>query len=275
MRKGKILTDSPKNLPGTFTARKKDGSVYYRSSFTYKNKHISLGSFKNCEMAHEAYLEAGRIISDNDIAIINYSPKNALSFEKWVVLCNFRDNNIYFSTPIYMRKHYFSYYLDPHTELKFSIDDLFYYASHKIMRRNGHYFVADYGMQVTILGRYGIKNYGILGKDYNLINGDIYDFRYENIEILNSYHGVRQVTHRGKSMYQARIHIKGYYIIGYYKTTLEAAIAYNKAIDILSSKGCRKQFKQNYMEGISASIYANIYHNLKISSKILQYNVSS
>jgi len=275
MRKGKILTDSPKNLPGTFTARKKDGSIYYRSSFTYKNKHISLGSFENCEMAHEAYLEAGRIIADNDISIINYSSKSALSFEKWVVLCNFRDNNIYFPTPIYIRKHYFSYYLDPHTELKFSIDDLFYYASHKIMRRNGHYFVADYGMQVTILGRYGIKNYGVLGKDYNLINGDIYDFRYENIEILNSYHGVRQVTHRGRSMYQARIHIKGYYIIGYYKTTLEAAIAYNKAIDILSSKGCRKQFKQNYMEGISASIYANIYHDLKISSKILQYNVSS
>ena len=274
MRKGKILTDSLKNLPGTFIARKKDGSIYYRSSFTYKNKHISLGSYENCKMAHEAYLEAGRIVSDNDITIINYSSGSALPFEKWVVLCNFRDNNIYFATPIYMRKHYFSYYLDPQTELKFSIDDLFYYASHKIMRRNGHYFVADYGMQITILGRYGIKSYGVLGTDYNLINGDIYDFRYENIEILNSYHGVRLVTHRGKSMYQARIHINGYYIIGYYKTALEASIAYNKAIDILSAKGCQKQFKQNYMEGISASMYADIYHDLKISAKIMQYNTS-
>ena len=36
------------------------------------------------------------------------------------------------------------------------------------MRRNEHYFVADYGMQVTILNRYGIRNYGVLGKDYNL-----------------------------------------------------------------------------------------------------------
>jgi len=268
------VTDSTTNLPGTFTARKKDGSIYYRSSFTYKNKHISLGSFDNMESAHNAYLEAGKIISNHEIHIDSYSKHSPLSFEKWVILCNFRDNNIYFSTPIYMRKHFFSYYLDPHTELKFSIDDLFYYASHKIMRRGGHYFVADYGMQVTILSRYGIKSYGVPGVDYNLINGDIYDFRYENIEILNSYHGVRQVTHYGKSMYQARIHINGYYIIGYYKSALEAAIAYNKAIDILLSKGCTKQFKQNYMEGVSASMYADIYHTLKLSSKISNYTVS-
>ena len=265
------MIHSHKNLPGTFTAQKKDGTIYYRSSFTYKNKHISLGSYSKQEEAHAAYLEAGKIVANFDISIMNYSKHSPLSFEKWVVLCNFRDNNIYFSTPIYVRKQYFSYYLDPHTELKFSIDDLFYYSSHKIMRRNGHYFVADYGMQVTILGRYGIKNYGVLGKDYNLINGDIHDFRYENIEILNAYHGVRYVTHRGKPMYQARIHIKGYYIIGYYDTALEAAIAYNKAIDILASNGCKKQFKQNYTEGISASTYADIYRSLKISTKILNY----
>lgn len=266
------MSDLSKNLPGTFAATKKDGTVYYRSSFTYKNKHISLGSFDTQVQAHEAYLEALRITSGKDLSIINYSSKSPLSFEKWVILCNYRDNNIYFSTPIYVRKHFFSYYLDPRTELKFSIDDLFYYSSHKIMKRNGHYFVADYGMQVTILSRYGIKSYGVLGKDYNLINGDIHDFRLENIEILNSYHGVSHVTHRGKLMYQARIHIKGYFIIGYYNTALEAAIAYNKAIDILATKGCQKQFKQNYTEGITASKYAEIYHNLKISAKIMNYS---
>jgi len=265
------VTNSGKNLPGTFIAQKKDGTVYYRSSFTYKNKHISLGSFDTQDTAHAAYLEAVRITTASDISIINYSKHSPLTFEKWVILCNFRDNNIYFSTPIYVRKQYFSYYLDTHTEFKFSIDDLFYYSSHKIMRRNGHYFVADYGMQVTILSRYGIKSYGVLGKDYNLINGDIHDFRYENIEILNAYHGVSHVTHRGKPMYQARIHIKGYYVIGYYPTALEAAIAYNKAIDILASKGCNKQFKQNYTEEISASKYADIYRGLKISAKILNY----
>lgn len=266
------MTNNIKKLPGTFTAKKKDGTIYYRSSFTYKNKHISLGSFDIQEDAHAAYLEAGKIVSDSSISIMNYTECSPLAFEKWVVLCNFRDNNIYFSTPIYIRKQYFSYYLDMHTELKFSIDDLFYYSSHKIMRRNGHYFVSDYGMQVTILSRYGIKSYGVPGKDYNLINGDIYDFRYENIEILNTYHGVRHVTHRGRPMYQARIHLKGYYIIGYYHSALHAAIAYNKAIDILASKGCKKQFRPNYTEEISASMYADIYRSLKISTRLLNYS---
>ena len=65
------MTNSSKNLPGTFTAQKKDGSIYYRSSFTYKNKHISLGSYGTQEEAHSAYLEAGKIVNDNSISIIN------------------------------------------------------------------------------------------------------------------------------------------------------------------------------------------------------------
>lgn len=259
------------NTAGAFRAQKKDGTVYYRSSFTYKNKHISLGSYNTMSEAHAAYLEAGRIINTPSLALMDYTKSCPLSFEKWVILFNFRDNNLYFSTPIYVRKRYFSYYLDEHTELKFSIDDLFYYASHKIMRRNGHFFVADYGMQVTILNRYGIKSYGICGKDYNLINGDPHDFRYENIEILNTYHGVRHVSHRGKPKYQARIHLRGYYIIGYYDTALEAAIAYNKAIDILHTNGLIKQFKQNYMDGVSPSVYADIYRRISISPKISAY----
>ena len=266
------MTKNNTQTPGAFPAKKKDGSIYYRSSFTYKNKHISLGSFQTAKEAHNAYLEAHRIVANPEFSVMDYAKNSPLSFEKCVILCNFRDNNLYFSTPIYVRKHYFSYYLDDHTELKFSIDDLFYYASHKIMRRGDHYFVADYGMQVTILTRYGIKSYGVLGKDYNLINGDIHDFRIENIEILNTYHGIRQTTYRGKEKYQARIHIHGYYIIGYYDTDLEAAIAYNKAIDILQTNGCKKQFKQNYMEGVSPSTYADIYRKIEISKKIWNYS---
>lgn len=265
------MTDNIKPLAGAFQAQKKDGTIYYRSSFTYRNKHISLGSYDTALEAHEAYLEAGNLVNSPQLSLTDYHKDNLLSFEKWIILCNFRDNNLYFSTPIYVRKHYFSYYLDEYTELKFSIDDLFYYASHKIMRRGDHYFVADYGMQVTILSRYGIKSYGVLGKDYNLINGDVHDFRIENIEILNTYHGVREVTHRGKRGYQSRIHLKGYYIVGYYDTDVQAAIAYNKAIDILKKNGCKKQFKQNYMEGLSPSVYADIYYKTEISKKIVEY----
>ena len=32
---------------GVYTATKKDGTLYYRSSITFQNKHISLGSFSS------------------------------------------------------------------------------------------------------------------------------------------------------------------------------------------------------------------------------------
>ena len=256
---------------GVFCAQKKDGTPYYRSSFTFHNKHISLGSFSSPLAAHKAYLEAVNITSDNHISIFNYSTSHFLSFEKWVVLINFRDNNLYFPTPIYIRKKYFSYYLSLHQELKFSIDDLFYYSSHKIMQRGGHLFVSDYGMQITILGRYGIKNYGILGKDYVLINNDPLDFRYENIHIVNTYNGVRLIKHKKKPSFQARIHLNGDFIIGYYEDSIHAAIAYNKAIDVVLKNGIKKQFKQNYTEGISPSVYAEIYSEIKIPEKIRNY----
>lgn len=44
-------------LSGAFSAKTKDGTIYYRSSLTYKRKHISLGSFPTEEEAHLAYKE--------------------------------------------------------------------------------------------------------------------------------------------------------------------------------------------------------------------------
>ena len=102
--------------------------------------------------------------------------------------------------------------------LKFDIDDLFYYASHKIMKRGGHYFVADFGMQVNILNRYGIKNYAVCGRDYSFKNGDSTDFRRENLIIHNKYHGVLIVPGKTGPLYRARIHVKGNFIIGTYRT---------------------------------------------------------
>lgn len=265
------MTEIMAQKTGVYQAQKKNGTIYYRSSFTWQNKHISLGSHKTADIAHNAYLAAHRLMQDASLFIYDYPANCALTFEKWVILINLRDNHIYFSTPIYVRKKYFSYYLDQNTELKFSIDDLFYYSSHKIMRRQGHFFVADYGMQVTILGRYGIKNYGVEGRDYHLLNQDPFDFRYENIEVINQYHGVMFTSHYGKLCYQSKIHIHGNYIIGYYDDAITAAIAYNKAIDVLLANGIKKQFRQNYTEGVSPSVYADIYSNIIIPNKIMNY----
>ena len=103
---------------GVYKAVRKDGTLYYRASFTYKNKHISLGSFDDEESAHRAYLEAGYIVArePGDIvhqnqreagsmgdcarsftdgtgmapAIEDYDKNSVLSFDKWVVLIRAR-----------------------------------------------------------------------------------------------------------------------------------------------------------------------------------------
>ena len=259
------------SLPGSFQAKKKDGTIYYRSSITYKNKHISLGSFPTDEQAHGAYVQAGTLISDVSMTIDSYPQNSTLSFEKWVILINFRDNNIYFSTPIYVRPKFFYYYLTRKIRLTFDIDDLFFYASHKISRRGGHLFVADYGMQLTINARYGIKNYAVLDKDYRFINGDLYDYRYDNIEIMNTYHGVSLSDLKETKRYCAKLHLHGNYTVGYYETALEAAIAYNKAIDIVRRNGCSKNFSFNEIDEVSPMVYADIYSKLKVSEKIMGY----
>ena len=261
-----------KHLEGVYPTTKKDGEPYYRSSLTYRRKHISLGSYVTPGEAHSAYLEARSLIDDADSrGIQDYTPDSPLPHEKWVCLINFRDNGIYLGTPIYLRPRFFYYYLSSEHILKFDMDDLFYYSSHKIMCRGRHYFVADYGMQVNIMTRCGIKNYAVRDVDFRFVNGDDTDFRRENIEILNQYHGIRQIIKKGQCCYTARIHINGNYKIGEYPTSTEAAIAYNKAIDILKRNGVHKNFTPNYIEDLSPSQYADIYSGLRISSRIINY----
>ncbi|MBO5208669.1 MAG: hypothetical protein J6B68_04905 [Lachnospiraceae bacterium] len=258
-------------LPGVYTAKKKNGTIYFRASLTYRAKHISLGSYEDEASAHAAYLLAGQILQNPSMDISQFPSDSVLSFEKFVSLINFRDNGIYISNPIYIRPKFFYYYFSPSHFFIFDRDDLFYYSSHKISRRGGHYFVADYGMQVNIMSRYGIKNYAVLDKDYRFINGNKHDFRYENIEILNAYHGVSSFFQDGKLYYKAKIHLKGNYTIGVYESETEAAIAYNKAIDYLKKAGVTKAYTPNYMEGMSPLAYADLYSSIKISSKIEHY----
>lgn len=260
-----------KKLPGVFPAQKKNGTVYYRSSITYKQKHISLGGYDTPAKAFGAYLEASSLLKDTSLSLNDHSIHRVLPFSKWVTLINFRDNGIYIATPIYLHPKYFEYMLSPDQILKFDIDDLFYYSKRTIMQRGRHFFVADYGMQVNIANRYGIKNYAVQGRDYRFVNGDSYDFRYENIEIFNIYHGVTSKKSRKGTKYVAKIHINGNYTIGAYDSDTEAAIAYNKAIDILKKAGVTKNFTPNYIEGLSPSAYADIYTKLSVSPKILNY----
>lgn len=258
--------------PGVYLAMKKDGSTYYRSSITYKNKHISLGSFDNENLASQAYQEALSLLSScHKIEDIPHM-FSVLPFEKAVTIINYRDNGLYIGNPVYLRKNYFSYYLSETEELKFDIDDLFYYSSHKILRRQGHLYVNDYGMQVTLLSRYGIRSHSVCDRDYYFANGDNTDMRYSNIVLVNRYFGVFQyITKNQKTRYRVKIHINGNYTIGTYSSEIKAAIAYNKAVDLAKAFGINKNFPTNYIEELPAKDYADIYVKIKISSKYTNY----
>lgn len=259
-------------LTGVYQASKKDGSIYYRSNITYRNKHISLGSFPAETDAHQAYLEADQLLQDTKITIDNVIfSQYHLNHEKIVTLLNFRDNHIYIKNPIYLFRTYFNYYLTPSEIYKFDSDDLFYFSEHKLLKRGGRLYVNDYGMQVTVLSRYGIRNFAVAGKDYKFANQDPYDLRYENIININPFHGVSRCNKNGLITYRTYIHIKGDYQVGVYPTLREAAIAYNKAVDLAHQYGITKNFPTNFLTELSAREYAQAYVQVEISAKYKKY----
>lgn len=259
------------NFPGVSKARRKDGRIYYRSSITIASKHISLGSFSSPQKAGKAYSEACDIIRQKQYQLTDYNNDFALDFAKFIILMNYRNSGIYFKTPIYLQTGFFYYYLAPDRFLIFDREDLFFYANHKIQIRRGYFFICDYGSQYSILSRYGIKNYAKKGIDYIFVNHNEYDFRYENIKIINEYMGVTRMEQNGQVFYECIIHIHGNYLVGRYADKTTAAIAYNKAVDILAHKGIHKKYVKNYINEYSPQEYRNAYEQIPVSERILHY----
>lgn len=255
---------------GIQKAQKKNGEVYFRASITYKSKHISLGSFQSKEAAASAYTQAHNILNSNTSLqeyLDNELENGVLSYDKVISLINVRQNGVYFANPIFLMKKYFYYYLSPEEIMTFDAEDLFYYANHKIQRRGGRLFVADYGMQVTLNSRYGIKPFAVINRDYMFLNGDTLDYRYENIRILSKYTGVYPQTNPSSptsNIYKVKIHFKGNYTVGTYDNEDTAAIAYNKAADYINSLGYNRNYTLNYIDSISAREYADIYTGINL-----------
>lgn len=259
-------------LPGVYQSQKKDGTIYYRSSFTVKNKHISLGSYPNESQASRAYREACLIMSD-----YSYTPDSdyhlfTLVFPKIISLLNYRDHGIYLKSPIYLRNSYFQYFLTSQIDYKFDKDDLFYFSNKSIQKRKGHLYVSDYGMQISILSRYGIKPYAVINRDYFFKNNDETDFRRANLQIQSHYTGVIAIAAAsGQYLYQTLIHINGNHKLGVYSSEEKAAVAYNKAVDFAKKYGIKKNYNVNYIESISSKEYASIYTDIVLPQKFLQY----
>ncbi len=270
---------------GLFQTKKKDGTVYYRVNISFKGHHISLGSSEDKSRASRIYEQARVLTVDEEFSekpaggIVSVTERigrilvkyDELNFEKVVSITNLRDNGIYIGNPIYLLEGFFLYFLKPSEVLKFDRDDLFYYSNHRIMKRGGRLFVNDFGMQVSVLARYGVRGHGVKGVDFVFSNGDETDLRYENIQIINPYNGVFKEDDSGKVSFTAKIHIDGYWLLGSYPDAVTAAIAYNKAVDMAHAAGIKKDYSQNYIEDMSGKNYAAIYSELNISKKYRNY----
>ncbi|MDE5891656.1 MAG: hypothetical protein K2H45_01900, partial [Acetatifactor sp.] len=53
------------HMEGVYQTTKKNGEVYYRSSLTYRRRHISLGSYRDALLAQRAYSTASRLIASD------------------------------------------------------------------------------------------------------------------------------------------------------------------------------------------------------------------
>lgn len=259
------------NKQGVSVRQRLSGKIDYRASLTYKGKHIALGSYDSKIAAHNAYEYGKKILKSKSVRLKNIPEAPPLYYEKCVSLINVRDNGLYIANPIYLKKKFFLYCLSPSVHYRFDIEDLFYFSSHKIMKRGGHLFVSDYGSQLNVLSRFGIKPHSVQGRDYDFYNGDPTDLRYENIKIINRYNGVHQVEERGFIRFKSVINMHSNYIVGIYDTEKEAAVAYNKAAKTLIENGVIKKFKLNFIENISESEYMEIYKNIYISPKITHF----
>ena len=76
---------------GVYIAKKKDNTEYYRVSFTFKNKHISLGSFDDIKKAEKVYKNAVAIINNSSEYMVNpelhtttYNASLAIPFDKFI-----------------------------------------------------------------------------------------------------------------------------------------------------------------------------------------------
>lgn len=128
---------------GVYKTNKKDGSVYYRVSITYKNKHISIGSYDDENTASQVYCTACDILFKPDIYYVNIDLHTSsyaechidFPYSKFISLINFRDNGIYIKTPIYLCNKAFCIFLNQEYSYIFHWWPFLLFAPHNYVPR--------------------------------------------------------------------------------------------------------------------------------------------
>lgn len=82
---------------------------------------------------------------------------------------------------------------------------------------------------------------------------------------------MERIEQKGRYQYKAKIHLYGDYVVGVYNDEIQAAVAYNKAADIVKATGLHKCFPKNYIEELSAIEYAKLYSAVSVSKKIREF----
>lgn len=235
----------------------------YKVYFLYQSKKVYLGVYDSQEAAENTLSEATEIM-EKSIPMSHYTC-HYINFKKFISLCNLRDHNVYIKNPIDLHDTYFNYYLSKDIVFTFDIKDLLFFSAYKISKRGNYIYTQDSITQQSILSRFGIHPHSVYGVDYKLKNGNMYDFRRENLEIINPYKGVFHKSINNQSVYIAKIFINHDIIIGHYTSQLEAAIAYNKAIDVLFENGSQRDYIQNDIPYLTLTEYNQIYNQLTLS----------
>ena len=240
----------------------------FKVYFLYQTHKIYLGAFPSLAIAESVLREAEAIM------LLPPGPPNFpeshLNYKKVVCLCNLRDHHTYIKNPIYLFPTYFSYYLSKDMILLFDLKDLFFFSTYKIYKRGNYLYTQDHISQQNLLSRFDIQNHSVLGKDYYFKNNNCYDFRRENLVIINHYKGVSKKEKGAQTLYITSIYTTKNIILGHYASEIEAAIAYNKGIDLLRARGIEKNFVPNEIPFLTKSEYKQIYDKLSISLALLE-----
>ncbi len=241
----------------------KNSGTEYQLYYKYKNKRIYLGAYQTFALASSAFLEAEEVVISK--ISIDCASHLTLPFHKVVSLINFRDNGVFFKNPIYICGDYFKYYVSKDTVFSFDNNHLFFFSTNKIAIRGNYIYTQDGITQRNILSRFGIPSHSVCGKDYLFKNNNPYDFRKDNLHIVRHYLGVTYVKKNGLPVYVTKIFFNKSIVVGHYSSEVEAAIAYNKAADLLT-KHTQTEYMHNDIPYLTQAEYNALYESVTISS---------